>query len=186
MAQNLKSIDPLRRSLGLTAINAYWNRIDPPQEIEPFLVSRGGLATIEAPGDGAIIVGGFRGALKRLPKARIVEREPKPGDIPASDAKAALANARILAITAQTFMNASLAPLLAASTRVPYRILLGPSCPASPILFEHGVDEVFGAVIVDPDAAETFILESGTMIMLDHIATNRTLRAIPARDKTPP
>lgn len=186
LAQYLKSMDPLQRALGLAAVNAYWNRTDPPNETVGYLSPRGGLASIEAPGNGAIIVGGFRGALQRLPEARIVEREPKDGDIPADEAAAAYAEASILAITAQTLMNGSLAPILSASDMVPYRLLVGPSCPACPVLFNYGLDEVFGAVIIDPDAAETFILESGTMIMLDHIATSRTLRAIPPGGKTPP
>ena len=176
LAGNLKSLDPLRRSLGLAAVNAYWNRVDVPDAARDYVAPRGGLASIEAPGDGAIIIGGFRGALKRLPKARIVEREPKPGDIPVNEAPEAYKSAETLAITAQTLMNGSLAPILAASHSVPQRILVGPSCPACPALFDHGIDEVFGAVIKDPDAAESFIVESGTMIMLDHIATNRTLR----------
>ncbi|MEM1078108.1 MAG: DUF364 domain-containing protein [Pseudomonadota bacterium] len=184
LAQNLMSMDPLCRALGLAAVNAYWNRPEPPAQVVPFVAPRGGLATIKAPGEGAIIVGGFRGALERLPKARIVEREPKPGDISVAEAPAAFAKARILAVTAQTLMNASLAPIIAATAMVPYRILFGPSCPACPVLFDHGVDEVFGAVIRDPDAAEAFILESGTMIMLDHIATTRTLRAAHAFDNT--
>lgn len=177
LAANLVSTDPLERSVGLAAVNCFWNRPDVPDAAQPYLAERGGLASIEAPGEGAIIVGGFRGALKRLPQARIVEREPKPGDIPVGDAPAAYKNANTLAITAQTLMNGSLAPVLRASDMVPHRILVGPSCPACPILFDHGIDELFGAVIKDPDAAERFILETGTMIMLDHIATNRTLRA---------
>lgn len=176
LAQNLKSMDPLRRSLGLAAVNAFWNRADPPAPVTPHIAPRGGLQSIAPPGEGAVIVGGFRAALKRLPRAQIVEREPMPGDIPISEAPEAYAKAKVLAITAQTLMNGSLAPILAASGAVPYRILVGPSCPASPLVFSHGLDEVFGAVILDPDAAETFILESGTMIMRDHIATTRTLR----------
>ena len=177
LAQFMTSADPLERSLGLAAINCFWNRREPLKEAEPYLAERGGLASIEAPGDGAIIIGGFRGALKRLPKARIVEREPKPGDIPADQAAEHFKTARSLSITAQTLMNGSLAPLLSTSQMVPFRNLVGPSCPACPLLFDHGLDEVFGAVILDPEAAEKFILESGTMIMLDHIATTRTLRA---------
>lgn len=177
LAKYLLSTDSLQRSLGLAAVNCYWNRSKPPDTAATYLAPRGGLASIDPPGEDAIIIGGFRGALQHLPKARIVEREPKPGDIPVSDAPTAFKSAKTLAITAQTLMNGSLAPILLASEMVPYRILVGPSCPASPILFAHGIDEVFGAVILDPEAAERFILESGTMIMLDHIATTRTLRA---------
>lgn len=177
VARFLISLDPLARSLGLAAINCFWNRVEPPDQVKPFLSKRGGLASIEAPGNNALIIGGFRGALDRLPNAKIIEREPKPGDIPARDAPAAFKTAKTLSITAQTLMNGSLAPILAASGGVPFRNLVGPSCPACPLLLGHGLDEVFGAVILDPEAAENFILESGTMIMLDSVATTRTLRA---------
>lgn len=186
LASNLNSMDALRRSLGLAAVNAYCNRMDSPDADAAYLAPRGGLATIRAPGENAVIVGGFRAALERLPRARIVEREPKPGDIPLAEARTAYQSTSLLAVTAQTLMNGSLAPILALSGLVPYRILVGPSCPASPLLFDHGLDEIFGAVILDPEAAETFIRESGTMIMLDHIATTRTLCATLERDKTPP
>ncbi|MEM7320698.1 MAG: DUF364 domain-containing protein [Pseudomonadota bacterium] len=177
LAKYLLSTDSLHRSLGLACVNCYWNRVEPPDDAAAFEAPRGGLASIDPPGEDAIIIGGFRGALRRLPKARIVERDPKPGDIPASEAPKAYRSAKTLAITAQTLMNGSLTPILLASHMVRYRILVGPSCPASPIFFDHGIDEVFGAIVLDPDAAERFILESGTMIMLDHIATTRTLRA---------
>ncbi len=58
---------------------------------------------------------------------------------------------------------------------VPSRLLVGPSTPLCPLLFNFGLTELSGAVIIDADAAETFILESGTMIMLDHIAESRYL-----------
>ena len=183
LAKYLLSTDPLHRSLGLAAVNCFWNRTEPPENTALYVAPRGGLVSIDPPGNDAIIIGGFRGALNRLPNARIVEREPKPGDIPAHEAPKAYKSAKTLAITAQTLMNGSLTPILLASQMVPYRILVGPTCPASPILFGHGIDEVFGAVILDPDEAERFIIEGGTMIMLDHIATTRTLRAVRSADK---
>lgn len=184
LAQNLKSIDPLRRSLGLAAVNTYWNRIEVPDEVAGYAVPHGGLATIDEPGEDTVIIGGFRAAQRRLPKARIVERDPKPGDVPVGEAHSAFAKAKTLAITAQTLMNGSLAPILTASDMVPRRMLLGPSCPACPYLFDYGIDEVFGAVVLDAEAAEHFVVESGTMIMLDGIATNRSLRSSRRRDRT--
>ena len=176
IATYLCSADPLSRSVGLAAVNAYWNRPDPTGIVTPYLRQGGGLGGIEPPGNDVVIIGGFRGALKRLPKARIVEREPKPGDLTVEEAPHAYKQARILAITAQTLMNGSLEPILLASRSVPHRLLTGPSSPASPIVFDHGIDETSGAVIIDPEAAEKFIIETGTMIMLDHIAQSRCLR----------
>ena len=176
LALYLCSSDSLMRSLGLAAINAWWNRKELLREAKSYVSEIGGLSAIEAPGEGVVIVGGFRGTQKRLPLSRIVEREPKPGDILVEDAPKAYLKANTLAITAQTLMNGSLQTILQQSVSVPRRMLVGPSTPLCPLLFDFGLTELSGAVILDPDMAETFILESGTMIMLDNIAVSRYLK----------
>lgn len=176
LAGYLCSSDSLMRSVGLAAINAWWNRKEQLTEAAMHESSTGGLSAIEAPGDGVVIIGGFRGAQKRLPMSRIVEREPKPGDISVEDAPKAYKTAKHLAITAQTLMNGSLQSILDLSTMVPQRSLIGPSAPLCPLLFDFGITEISGAVIIDANATETFILESGSMIMLEHIAQSRYLK----------
>jgi len=166
----IRSIDPLRRSIGLAAINAFWNRPDGPGAGDSW-----GLAGFEPPGDGLVIVGGFRAALKRLPAARIIEREPKGNDIPIEEAGAALAKAQAVAITAQTLMNGSLEPLLARVLTASHRLLVGPSAPVAPPVLDAGLTRVSGLAITDPDAAASFIKETGTMIALDHMTTQLEL-----------
>lgn len=162
LAQWLCSLDPLRRSIGLAAVNAFWNRADRPAASKPW-----GLAHFEPPGEGLVIVGGFRAAAKRLPAAHIIEREPKGDDVSADAADAVLANAKAIAITAQTLMNGSLDPLLARVGHIPDRVLLGPSAPVAPPCLDVGLTRVSGLAITDPDAAAAFIKETGTMIALD-------------------
>ena len=169
IATSLCSADPLQRSLGLAAVNAYWNRPRPLDETKKRMRENGGFSALTPPGDGLVIVGGFRGAARRLPAARIIEREPKPGDIPVAESGMAFAQAKRLAITAQTLMNGSLEPILKSSQMVSHRMLIGPSAPLCPRLFDYGLDEISGAVVIDPEATERFILETGTMIMLDHL-----------------
>lgn len=176
LAANLCSSDTLRRSVGLAAVNAFWNREEAMEIQSGMFLENGGLSAIEAPGDGVIIIGGFRGAAKRLPAAKIVEREPKPGDISVEEAPQAYKTAQKLAITAQTLMNGSLETILQSSHMVPHRMLVGPSAPLCPFLLGDDINEISGAVIVNADAAEQFIVETGTMIMLDHIAHDRYLR----------
>lgn len=172
LALYLKSTDPLARSIGLAAVNAFWNRPDADyRETKP----TGGLSSLEPPGDGVIIIGGFRGALKRLPKARIVEREPIEGDIPAHLAGTAIAKARTLVVTAQTLMNGSLEPILIRAATVPRRILVGPTAPLCPPLLQHGLCEISGVVIDDPDKAERFICETGAAIMMERLAIARAV-----------
>lgn len=160
----LCSLDPLRRSVGLAAVNAFWNRPGGP-------VARGGwgLARFGPPGDGLVIVGGFRGAAARLPAATVVEREPKGGDVPASRAAGALASASAVAVTAQALMNGSLEPLLALCGDVPVRLLVGPSAPVAAAVLDHGPTAVSGLAVTDAGAVRRFIQETGTMIALDRM-----------------
>lgn len=160
----LCSLDPLRRSIGLAAVNAFWNRPDRPPAPKPW-----GLARFQPPGDGLVIVGGFRGAAGRLPGARVIEQEPKGTDIPADAAGPALAEAKAIAITAQTLMNGSLEPLLARIGHVAERLLVGPSAPVAPPVLAAGVSRVAGLAVTDPDAAAAFIKETGAMIAMDAI-----------------
>lgn len=155
----LCSLDPLRRSIGLAAINAYWNHPE-----NGAVASGWGFSGYTPPGEGLVIVGGFRAVQQRLSAARIVEREPQGNDIPASKAAEALANAKSVAITAQTLMNGSLEPLLAQISPTADRLLVGPSTPVAPVLFEHGLDRAAGLAITDVPGATAFIKETGTMI----------------------
>lgn len=73
-------------------------------------------------------------------------------------------------------MNGSLTPLLNTAGSGPRKLLVGPSTPLCPLLLDHGLDELSTAVILDPEAAERFVFESGTMIMRDKIARSAYLR----------
>lgn len=165
LANMICSTDTLSRSMGLAAINAFWNR--PGDSTE-----KSGFARFDPPGDGLVIIGGFRGIRNRLPEAKIIEREPIEGDVPLKEVGETIANAQNLAITAQTLMNGSLEPLLRASSQVKFRMLLGPSAPLCPALLKYGLDEISGNSVVNQDATEQFILETGTMIMRDDLTQN--------------
>lgn len=161
----LCSLDPLRRSIGLAAVNAFWNRPVPSTKAH-----QGGLERFASPGDGLVVVGGFRAAMAQLPNARVIEREPQGRDLSVADADSALDGANAIAITAQTLMNGSLEPLLAKASALPTRLLLGPSAPVTPVLFEHGLTAVAGRAITHPDMARAFVAETGAMIALDHLS----------------
>ncbi len=168
LAKMLCSTDALSRSLGLAAINAFWNRVRKAPV-------KSGFSHFAPPGDGLVIIGGFRGVKKRLPNARIVEREPKPGDVPVDQLEQTIKTTRQLAITAQTLMNGSLEPLLRRARNVPFRMLIGPSAPLCPVLLDYGLDNVSGNVVLNRAACEQFILETGTMIMRDDLTQSDSI-----------
>ena len=56
-----------------------------------------------------------------------------------------------------------------------------PQLTRVPMVLAQGLDETAGTVIVDPDAAENFVLEAGTTIVPDRIAPTRPRRSGGAR-----
>ena len=134
-----------------------------------------GFAAFDPPGDGLVIIGGFRDAQKRLSAACVVEREPKGDDIPEDRSYEILQSAKAVAITAQTLMNGSLDPLLHRVGKHAERLLVGPSAPVAQPVLEAGIDRVSGLAVTDGDAASAFIKETGTMIALDHMTAQLEL-----------
>ena len=166
MAKLIYSCDELSRSIGLAAINAFYNR--PKENIQE--KQKWGFANVNPPGDDTVIIGDFGKEMKkRLPMAKVVEREPKQNQVDATQAKDVISNTNKLIITGQTLSNGSLEPILLSSQEVKWRMLLGPSVPLAPALLKQGLNQLSGTAVHDIKATERFILETGSMIMLDNL-----------------
>jgi hypothetical protein len=83
----------------------------------------------------------------RVGNLQVLELAPGEGDLPASAAGQALPKADVVAITGMTLANHTLEGLLALCSSQAQVILLGPSTPLSPVLFDYGVDVISGAVV---------------------------------------
>ncbi len=167
LSKLIYSCDELSRSIGLAAINAFCNR---PQETKLQENQKWGFASINPPGDGIVVVGDFGNEMKkRLPMAKVIEREPKQGQTPIAQANEVFANANKLIITGQTLSNGSLESILQSSHKAKFHMLLGPSVPLSPVLFNFGINQLCATAVHDIKATEKFISETGSMIMLDNL-----------------
>jgi len=82
----------------------------------------------------------------------VLELRPQEGDLHASEAPHILPQADVVAITSMAFVNGTIDGLLSLCSSDAYVIVLGPSTPLSPLLFEHGINMLCGSIveIIDP------------------------------------
>ena len=73
----------------------------------------------------------------------------RPGDITGKEIETLLPQADVVAISSTTLINHSLGNILSLTAPDAVKILLGPSTPLSPVLFDHGFDVLSGSIVVD-------------------------------------
>ena len=87
----------------------------------------------------------------RVGSLTVLELEPRPGDHPASTASDIIPRADVLAITSMTLLNHTLEDLLALANPDAYIIMLGPTTPLSPLLFDKGINTLCGSAVTNVD-----------------------------------
>jgi len=154
LAALLRSGSPLEASLGMAAVNALL-----PVD-ESSMTNRNASQEIIQRGQAkrVVIVGHFpfipqvRSAVGHLD---VLELHPGSGDLPASAAEQVIPLADVVAITGTTLLNRTFDALLALCRPGAFVLLLGPTTPLSPLLFDCGVDLLAGTLVTDPRAALT-------------------------------
>jgi hypothetical protein len=92
----------------------------------------------------------------------VIERHPQAGDVGAEEAEAILPQVDIAAITGSAFINQTMERLLGLCRPQTLVVVLGPSTPLSPVLFDYGVDVIAGTRVVDPELALRCLSEGAT------------------------
>jgi uncharacterized protein (DUF4213/DUF364 family) len=106
----------------------------------------------EGNGKEVVIVGGFpfNNSLKsHVGKLTILEQNPVGAELPQEAAPEVIPEADIVAITGMTFINRTLDHLIELCSKKALVLILGPSTPLSPILFDYGVGLLSGSVVTD-------------------------------------
>ena len=80
----------------------------------------------------------------------VIEQRPQEGDLPAEAAEEVLPQADVVGLTGTSFENHTVDRLLDLSKNS-FVVILGPTTPLSPVLFDHGVDMLAGTNVVEPD-----------------------------------
>jgi uncharacterized protein (DUF4213/DUF364 family) len=155
------SDSPLEAGIGLAAINSLVE-VDEGNCVE---LNAGDLLVERGRDKNVALVGHFpfvpvlREAAARL---WVIELNPQPGDARAEEAEAIMPEVDIVAITGSAFINHTIERLLGLCRPQSFIVVLGPTTPLSPVLFDHGVDIVSGTRVVEPELALRCLSEGAT------------------------
>lgn len=151
LAELARSNDPLEASIGVAAINSLLD-VDETQAQE---LNAAEVLAQRGRGRNVALIGHFpfieqvRASVGRL---WVVELHPLEDEYPAEAATDLLPKADVVAITGSALINGTLDGLLALCRPSSTVMVLGPSTPLSPVLFDHGAHILSGTRIVDENA----------------------------------
>ena len=160
LAEYARSKSLLEASIGMATINSLID-IDESKCIEKnaleIILEKGG-------GKNVAIVGHFPWIPKLKEKVQnlwVIEQRLREGDLPAKEADRILPQCDVVGITGTSFINHTLEGLLNLCKK-PFVVLIGPTSPLSPILFDYGIDAICGAKMIDEEKVIRSISEGAT------------------------
>lgn len=173
LAASIKSWNMMDASLGQAAINAALNTrnnievltgqpLDPGADPE----QADGFARFmpEIKGKKVAVIGHFPhiDSLKPICRLSILERMPQGDDYPDPTCEYILPAQEVVFITGTAFINKTM-PRLIELSQTARIILIGPSVPISPVLFNYGVDTLAGTVLFDEELVWRAVKQGGKM-----------------------
>lgn len=148
LASQALSDDISKASLGLAALNSLLEA-----DSSPLVRLNAAEILLEKGKDKNISIVGhfpFVEDLRRVAaNVWVIEKWQRPGDYPEESATTFLPFSDIVAISSTTLINHTLPGLLDLCPGNALKMLLGPTTPMTPILFEYGVDVISGSRVLD-------------------------------------
>jgi uncharacterized protein len=92
----------------------------------------------------------------------IVELAPRPGDIHWNHADEPLENASLVFITGLTLLNGTFHEVVRRTPNARARIIVGPTVPVSPCLFDYGIHVAGGTEVLDATRLLFYLQHGGT------------------------
>lgn len=179
VAQCVKSWNFLEASVGMAAINCFYN--DPAK-----IAALGGDSGVKdsaeaaeankrdafnalaaaAKGKNVAVVGRFPNLEEQLApicRLSVLERNPEHGDYPDSACEYIMGEQDMAFITGMTFTNKTLPRLLQLMKPGARVVLVGPSVPMTPALYPFGVTDLDGFCVTDARMAEGLVRRGDNM-----------------------
>lgn len=161
LAELLRSERILEASIGMAAFNALLE-VDASRltevNAEQIILERG-------TGGRVAIVGHFP-FIERVRAAAaecwVLERNPGPKDLPAEQAAQVLPQADVVALTGTSLLNRTFDELMSLCRPDAFVLLLGPSAPLTPAVFQLGIDAISGTLVEDPDRVLRTVSQGAT------------------------
>jgi len=160
LAEYARSESLLEASIGMATINSLID-ID-----ESKCIKKNAFEIILEKGQGknVAIVGHFPWIPKLKGKTKnllVLEQRLRQGDLPAQEAERILPQCDVVGITGTSFINHTLEGLLNLC-REAFIVLIGPTSPLSPILFDYGINVICGTRVNDAEKVIRSISEGAT------------------------
>lgn len=161
LAHWILSDNLLEASIGIAAINSLLE-VDESQ-IEQ--INAAEVIARESKDKNLVIVGHFPFVERMKTIARncwVIEKRPFGDDFPEEKSKEFIPQADVIAITGTAFINHTIENLLSLCPSDSIVMVLGPSTPMTPLLFDHGVSFLSGSRVIDEEAAITTIQQGAS------------------------
>ena len=151
---------PVMVSVGVAAINALL-----PQQPRTWTdVNAEEVIADNGEGKSVALIGHFPFVSRLRPRVgelHVLELDPQPGDLPEAATQDILPTADVVAITSMTLLNRTLENLLMLCAPRALVILLGPSTPLSPVMFDYGIDMLCGSIVSEIELVIRTVRQGG-------------------------
>jgi uncharacterized protein (DUF4213/DUF364 family) len=168
LAEYARSDNPLEASIGVAAINSLLE----VKENDAVEINASELLVKLGAGRDVALVGHFP-FIPRLRKSVgnlwVIEQHPTGDEHPSKSAGDLIPRADVVAITGSTLINHTLDGLLELCRPEAVVMVLGPTTPLSPVLFNHGVNIIAGSRVVDEDAVLSAIGQGATFQQMEGV-----------------
>lgn len=148
LAALTRSSHPMEAAIGMATINA----LLPRHEEQWVDLNAGEVIARHGVGKRVVLVGHFPFIpllREQVGNLTVLEQRPTGQDLSAEAAVEVIPRADVVAITGTTLLNHTFEELITLCRPEALVLVLGPSTPLSPMLFEHGVDLLSGSVVED-------------------------------------